>query len=145
MGIKKKRMIEITLEKLLSKGLNNELSDMDLESLQEIFIEVFGYLPLGIALDPRHALEKLRLDEAKEDDAVEEWYEKDNAFDDEPVNININFMCTDLDKCYSYKLYGEACKCVRSHFKTPHSYREWRSQTLLDMGNKLREIDPTEF
>ena len=145
MGLNEKRTIEITLEKLLNKGLNGELSEEDHITLEEIFIEVYGHLPINMALDPRHALRKIRLEEANEDDAVEKWYEGDNDFDDDTVNVDIEFMCNDLDQCYSYKLYGEACNCVRRNFKTPNQYKEWRNKTLLDMGTKLRDVDPTEY
>ena len=136
--------MEITLEKLLNKGLNNNLTDEDLITLEEIFTEVFGYLPLNMALDPRNVLERIRTKEARDDEAVEAWYATDNELDDSTHKPDLDFMCKEPNDCYSYKLYGEACKCVRQQFSTPSAYRDWRSETLLDMGNKLRGIDTQE-
>jgi hypothetical protein len=41
-------------------------------------------------------------------------------------------------------MYGDACDCIRSNFTSFAQYKLWREKTILELGNKLRGINPKE-
>jgi len=134
-------MSDFELEELMVKAKTDELSERDIDLLLETFVETFGSIKHGMNLHPYWILRKRKHDKYQDDDAVDKWYELDNDFEVELKDINIDFMCQKPKVCVSHQLYGEACDCIRRNFNSPAEYKLWRENTILDMGNKLLDID----
>jgi hypothetical protein len=139
----KKRISDFELEELMVKAENEGLSDKDADVLLEAYIETFGSIRYGVCLDPHLILRKRKEDKCRDDDAVNKWYSLDDL-KVEDKEINIDFMCKKPKQCVSHQMYGDACDCIRSNFTSPAQYKLWREKTILELGNKLRGINPKE-
>lgn len=148
MSYKKRGAGRLFVESLLEKVKTRDLTEDELDKLTELFIDAYGYLPSNICLHPNWLISKWEhQDFEREDDEIDDWYQKDGEayMDNTPINIqnkDISFMCQQPEQCLSHKTYGFDCKCVRANFNTPTTFRLWVENELTELKDELTDFLP---
>jgi len=139
---------ELFVKNLLEAVKKRELSEEEVDRLEELFIDTYGYLPPNLCLHPQWLINKWQ-HKPEEQAEIERWYQNENiAFMEstplELKDIDISFMCKEPNKCFSHQQYGFACRCVRQSFDTPTEFKLWAKNELTELKDELTDLLPEE-
>ena len=138
------------IENLLEEVKTRDLTEEETDKLMELFIKTYGYLPPNLCLHPQWLMQKWESMEAEdEDDAIDEWYQKDliDFVEEQDIELkdkDISFMCEKPQNCHSHKTYGFSCRCIRENFSTPTEFTLWAKNELTELKDELSDLLPKE-
>ena len=141
---------ELFIKNLIEEVKTRDITEDETDKLMELFTEAYGYLPSNLALDPRWLIKKWEaLDMEDEDEAIDEWYQKDliDFVEEQDIELkdkDISFMCEKPQNCNSHKTYGFSCRCIRENFATPTEFTLWAKNELTELKDELKDLLPKE-
>lgn len=150
MAIHKKHFSNFQIKNLLKELNTRDITDEEIDLLREMFYEKYGVAMKGMCLHPYWLLNEIEIEAYLDEESQEEilaWKQQGiiDEFDDRAVEIpdvDISFICSDPDKCYSFQKNGIACQCIRDNFSSPQVFQAWRDKQLKKLGDKIIEIIP---
>jgi hypothetical protein len=156
----KKYMNEFQLKKLhaeIDSG-SREMTEEELDILQEMFYQRFGTARNGMCLNPLFLLDNpfanVDLDNPehyqtkKESLAVSEWQDKEyidilENIEHQEIDKDMAFMCEQPNNCSSHKGYSFSCRCIRENFENPTQFNKWVDKTINELGTELKDLLPS--